>query len=196
MNSNWKNHPFSHLRQLPEERQAAIMEMLETKSYCEVSRLLAAEGINAPRPALTRFRSWRLQCDQLRQNEADVDLLLEHLRTERPEIDQAELFRYGQQVLSLLAVRKENAGDWARIQRLRQQEGRLHLEAMRAKAYRRRVLLDKQALKLARDKFEFDACKAALAQLPALRKISTDKSLNAVEKLTQVRMAIFGMAPP
>lgn len=52
-----------------------------------------------------------------------------------------------------------------------------------------------EELSLAREKFEFDAAKAALKQLPALRKIASDNSLNDQDKLTQVRMALFGSAP-
>ena len=49
--------------------------------------------------------------------------------------------------------------------------------------------------KLDRQKFEFDAAQAAMAQLPKLKAISASKSLSEPEKLLQVRLALFGCAP-
>lgn len=63
-------------------------------------------------------------------------------------------------------------------------------------AMKERELAIKEAeLSLAREKFEFDAAKAALKELPALRKIASDNSLNDQDKLTQVRLRLFGSAP-
>lgn len=55
--------------------------------------------------------------------------------------------------------------------------------------------LDEQQIALARDRFEFDAAKAALAQLPALRKIAGDKKLDQRAKLDAVRKRLFGQIP-
>lgn len=55
--------------------------------------------------------------------------------------------------------------------------------------------MEAEDLKLRRDKFQFDATKAALAQLPALRKIASDNSLNENDKLTQARQLLFGVTP-
>jgi len=55
--------------------------------------------------------------------------------------------------------------------------------------------LDEQNLTLARDKFQFDAAKAALDALPALREIAKDKSLSDGDKLTSARKALFGELP-
>jgi hypothetical protein len=48
---------------------------------------------------------------------------------------------------------------------------------------------------LAVDKFQFDATKLALAKLPELKAIASDRSINEDEKLTQARLALFGFAP-
>jgi hypothetical protein len=59
----------------------------------------------------------------------------------------------------------------------------------------RKQEMDAASLQLQRDKFQFDAAKAALAQLPALRKIASDKSLDETGKLEQVRLKLFGVLP-
>jgi hypothetical protein len=54
--------------------------------------------------------------------------------------------------------------------------------------------LKERDLQLKRDKFEFDAAAAALKQLPALRQIAADKSLNEQDRLAAVRRRLFGEA--
>ena len=50
-------------------------------------------------------------------------------------------------------------------------------------------------LKLRRDRFEFDAAKAALKHLDALRAIKSNKSLDQGERLKQARLQLFGVTP-
>lgn len=47
-------------------------------------------------------------------------------------------------------------------------------------------------LRLAREKFEFDAAKAAMAKAAEIRGISADDGLSADEKIAKVREALFG----
>ena len=51
---------------------------------------------------------------------------------------------------------------------------------------------DKQ-LKLAREKFEFDAAKAAMEKAAEIKTISADDALAADEKIAKVRAALFGV---
>ncbi len=55
--------------------------------------------------------------------------------------------------------------------------------------------LDKQQLALARNKFEFDAAKAALSHLAELREIQRDGKLDDDAKLLAVRKRLFGEVP-
>lgn len=48
-------------------------------------------------------------------------------------------------------------------------------------------------LALAREKFEFDAAKAAMAKAAEIKSISADDSLAADEKIAKVRAALFGV---
>ena len=53
-----------------------------------------------------------------------------------------------------------------------------------------------EALRLSRDKFEFDASKAALSQLELLRGVAADASLDEDAKIAAVRRALFGKGAP
>ena len=50
-----------------------------------------------------------------------------------------------------------------------------------------------EALKLAREKFEFDAARAAMAKASEIKSISADDALAADEKIAKVRAALFGV---
>ena len=50
-----------------------------------------------------------------------------------------------------------------------------------------------ETLKLAREKFEFDAAKSAMAKAAEIKSISADDSLAADEKIARVRAALFGV---
>ncbi len=52
---------------------------------------------------------------------------------------------------------------------------------------------DDEALKLAREKFEFDAAKAAMEKAAEIKTISADDALAADEKIAKVRAALFGV---
>jgi hypothetical protein len=56
---------------------------------------------------------------------------------------------------------------------------------------------ERKAVQLAqeREKFQFDAAQAALACLPALRKIQADKTLDDKSRVTEARKALFGVTP-
>jgi len=55
--------------------------------------------------------------------------------------------------------------------------------------------LKSQQVTLDKNKFEFDATRAALAKLPELKAISANKELSEDQKLEQARLALFGSAP-
>ena len=50
-----------------------------------------------------------------------------------------------------------------------------------------------EQLKLAREKFEFDAAKAAMEKAAEIKSISADDALAADEKIAKVRAALFGV---
>ena len=64
-------------------------------------------------------------------------------------------------------------------------------EKLKLDAARQRTA-DEQ-LRLAREKFEFDAAKTAMAKAAEIKSISADDSLAADEKIARVRAALFGV---
>jgi hypothetical protein len=53
--------------------------------------------------------------------------------------------------------------------------------------------LNERQLSLDREKFEFDAARAAMRKLPELRAIAQNKSLSDADKISQARMKLFGV---
>jgi hypothetical protein len=53
----------------------------------------------------------------------------------------------------------------------------------------------KQIVALEREKFEFDASKAALKIWPSIRQISSDKAMSESDKVLAVRQKLFGVIP-
>lgn len=52
-----------------------------------------------------------------------------------------------------------------------------------------------EEITLQRDKFQFDAAKACLKELPSLRQISANPALNENDKINAVRARLFGQLP-
>jgi|SRR5579859_3330813 len=50
-------------------------------------------------------------------------------------------------------------------------------------------------LKLAEEKFQFDAAEACLKTLPELKVISSDKGLSQAQKVDRIRQKLFGVLP-
>lgn len=190
-----KPRASSPLQMLPEDRQAEIIEQMKKLSTVEVRKWLADDGFKTSTAALSEFWSWWHLRRQFTQSQSDVETLLENIRKSDPGLSEDQLYNYGQQIFGVLAMKSEDAKDWARLQLVRQRQAKLALETNRIKILQERTKQLEEELKLSREKFEFDAAQAALAALPALRKIAGDKSLNDTDKLTQVRMKLFGSAP-
>ena len=81
---------------------------------------------------------------------------------------------------------REMMETWGKVtdRLLKRQELKLRARAQETK--------DEQ-LKLAREKFEFDAAKAAMEQAAKIKGIAADDSLGADEKIARVRAALFGV---
>lgn len=129
----------SKLKTLPEERQAQIAEMLRASSLEEVKAQLAQDGLDTSVASLSEFYSWYHMRRQYQQTEDTVQAMLDILKQEKPEISDQQIFNYGQQVFSVLALKEGDNENWARIQRL-------HLRSQHERLLERRVrLLEKQA---------------------------------------------------
>lgn len=94
-----------------------------------------------------------------------------------------------------LALRTGSAKEAQRFMQMAGQlaEGRLKREELSLKE--RAQETKDSALALAREKFEFDAAKSAMAKAAEIKSISADDSLAADEKIARVRAALFGIQP-
>jgi hypothetical protein len=176
----------SKLLNLPEEQQAQLAEwLLSGVPYHRAMELCQKEfEVKTCFAALSRF--WNAVCQP------------------------ALLARRAQAVRTADAVAEEakktpGAFDAATLDAIRQKAFELSISPQAAprevKALFMLLLkargqdLDAQELKLHREKFEFDAARAALAQLGQLRHIAQQTGLDERAKLQAARAALFGDTP-
>jgi len=123
---------------------------------------------------LNQFRDWEL--DQ-RDRDLQAERMLENerrLKTEHPDwsLDQVRAEVLRQSYLETLATGNFKLGLAAR-----------------------KSDIAEQALKFDRDKFEFDAAKAALKCAATLKLISNNKNLSEADKVNAARTKLFGELP-
>lgn len=106
--------------------------------------------------------------------------------------DEAQIAAY-KAMATELALRTGSADEAAKFVNMAAalSERRLRARELDIKA-RAQETKDEQ-LKLAREKFEFDAAKAAMDKAAEIKSISADDSLAADEKIAKVRAALFGV---
>jgi hypothetical protein len=186
MNTPKKPRSNSPLRTLPDERQAAIIERLKTGSRDDVRKWLAEDGFTTSTGALSEFWSWWHLRQQFKQNQSDVETLLDNLRKQEPTLSEEKLFAYGQRVFSVLAVKNEDAKDWARIQSV-------GLEGKRIAGLERKVTVAEEALKLAEKKFRRDTCELFIKWYgdKAAKEI-TSSNLSHSDKIEKLGQTMFG----
>lgn len=127
------------------------------------------------------FLSWVKLGQKVATRETAIEEWLKNESALHPELSEEELNQRGQRKFKLLSIAEEQPADWARILR----------EEIRLK---RLGQLDRQ-ITLERDKFEFDAAKAALKIWPSIKQISSDKALSEPDKVQAVRQKLFGLIP-
>lgn len=115
------------------------------------------------------------------------------------DLDQDLISRASQSKFEAEIAQRGEIKDHIALRRLRQTDRAQAIAEralkLRASQQRRLSAHRKIQLKLARQKFEFDAAQAVLDHLASLRRIAADRSLPSQEKLNAVRMRLFG-APP
>jgi len=106
--------------------------------------------------------------------------------------DEAQIAAY-KAMATELALRTGSADEAAKFVNMAAalSERRLRARELDIKA-RAQETKDEQ-LKLAREKFEFDAAKAAMDKAAEIKRISADDALAADEKIAKVRAALFGV---
>jgi hypothetical protein len=181
-----KPRPDSKLLNLPEELQSKIAHLMlnGTPYHLLVEMLKRDFQIETSRAALSNFwnsvASPMLMAQRHRAVTTADEIAAE--ATRRPgQFDAATIDALKQKAFELSINPGANPGDVKN----------LFMLVLKA----RDQDLQKQELAFNRQRFEFDAAKAALAQLPALRQIAGDRSLDSDARLLAVRKKLFGDAP-
>ncbi len=176
----------SKLLTLPEEQQAQIAEwLIGGLPYHKAKELIQKEyGLSTSFAALSAF--WTDVCSHAllarrQQAVTTADSIAADAAKMPGNFDAATIDAIKQKALELaispLAAPRDVKSLFMLITKNRDQE------------------LKADQLRLDRDRFEFDAAKAALAQLPALRAIAGDHGMDDDAKLSAARKALFGQTP-
>ena len=164
----------SRLKTLLPSRQEQIADYASSHSLEETKTWLGEDGVRTSTAALSEFLSWWALKQQLSRNETTVESVLEQLKRSRPDLTEEDLFAAGQSFFSALAIEQRDAKTWKRTQDLK---------------------FKAQVLKFEREKFEFNAARAALEALDGLKAIRDDKGLDADGKINAARAQLFGLTP-
>lgn len=164
------------MKTLPRKAQARIIAYLDEHTLVEGAAWCAKEiGIKTSKSRLGEFRDWYETGARLERVASVADRIRDEL-ARMPELKDAgdAAMKAAQASFEVLAWEMHDPKLYMGLRRLRNSE---------------------RFLKLERDKFEFDAAKACLKQLPVLRAIAGDKSLDEDAKLRAVRERLFGEIP-
>lgn len=174
MSASKKPRADSALKTLPPDRQTAVAEYLRDHTLAETRAWLAADGLKTSITALSEFLSWFTLQAQLQANASTIDTVMTELAAKNPDWTPEQIQTAGQSFFTALALQQQDPKGW-------------HLT--------QQIALKREQLSLDKNKFEFDATRAAMAKLPELKAIATNKALSDDEKLEQARLALFGSAP-
>ncbi len=172
--------PLSVLQRLPRERQEELFRFSDTHSHKDTAQWLAEAGVKASGASIGRFRRWFHRRRRHEDNAALTKDRMELRCKEEPNISEEELAVFGRKVFARLAIDMEDGPEWVRQQLVRQREIRLELEQGR--------------LRLARERFEFDAAKACLRHFEVIRVVVKNTGLSEPEKVELIVQALFGKA--
>ena len=177
----------SSIENLPPEQRAAIDQWLfiENLGYAKAREQMAAQfGCTLSVGALYGYYQRSQQKRLLLRIEAareTADAIRADLEKSAPLTSASAIQLISQKTFELAAAHACDAKELYLLTRLM-------LDA-------RGQDLKQQALSLEREKFQFDAAKAALKELPRLREIASDSGMNEMDKLNQARLALFGATP-
>jgi len=184
-----KPNSNSVLKTLPDERQVDIVEHAQGNSLSTTVKWLKADGVKTSAAALSEFLSWYGLQQQFRQDGQTTESLLEQLKAEVPGLTEEQLDQLGQRTFSLLAIRRQDPDSFVMVRSAR---SKAELEKAKLKLREQAEARLAGQAKLAREKFQFDAAKAALKCAAELKTISASK-LSQADKVNQARLKLFGV---
>ena len=180
---------------LTEEQGWALYYKSRALRWNEAAEWAVKEfGIDSP--SRTAFYAWlgRMRAEESahRLEQAATSAAEAAALAKTQTSDEAQIAAY-KAMATELALRTGSADEAAKFVNMAAalSERRLRARELDIKA-RAQETKDEQ-LKLAREKFEFDAAKAAMDKAAEIKRISADDALAADEKIAKVRAALFGV---
>lgn len=171
-----EHHADTILGWITDTDDSAAIELAEARQ-----RLLRNFDIELRHDSqLSRWRDWYLRRKQLQAQNTFVEFVSEAVAEGMPALNHEQLRDFQLRGLALLA---ENADAEVRLAFAKELRQGMEAQTKRLQA------------ETQRDRFEFDAAKAALAALPALRAINANKALDDRSRVDEARKALFGVTP-
>ena len=170
-----KIDPRSKLRNLPPEKQEAIVKYAKKNSVEATAKWLAKSGIKTCRSGVSRFLAWHRLNERFTRNNSIVQIFLDNLKSSRKDITPERLEMAGQMFFAAIALDQEDPVGWKRIQDLR---------------------IRRDAIELNREKWEFEAVRICRAKLPDLKAIEDKPKWTEREKEEAIRAILFPRIPP
>ena len=173
----------SKLKHLDLEIENQLFDMLTHLGYSKALVLAKKElKISTSTGALHDFWEWKSAKEsenRILKAVTSADSIIDAAADSLPKIDQAM-----EAALKQAAFEAALSGDNDTIKTLVE----LTLKVGKAS-------MDERALSLQIDRFEFDAAKAALTHVSALKAIQNDKGMSETEKVDAVRRQLFSVLP-
>lgn len=175
------------LKKLPPERQREIWERLNApkETLASVAKWLREDGVTVSKQTLSEFCSWYSLRLTFEEAEQDTVNFQEFITSAMPNLSQERVAELGSVYFNLQAIKHRDPKLFLAFQTAQ------HRAEMDVKKFEQR----ERELALSRDKFEFDAAKACLAQLPQLKVIASNTKLSESDKIDAIRRKLFGQLP-
>lgn len=164
-----KIRPDAQLRQLPEERQAAIYADLEKRTYAQVRKSLAADGVVCGPSALADFFHAYSTEQRFRRAEVQRVETVKEMKARHPEMALEEVEAFGDAIFLTAATAENDLAGYVKVRRITEGAKRTRLES------RRIAMLEAKA-----------------AQLDKLEATLKDASLTTEQRQAKMR-EVFGI---
>jgi len=164
-----KPNSNSVLKNLPEERQAAIAEYCREHSLRDTVKWCADDGITTSIAALSEWFSWWKLAQRAQERARRVDSFLLEEKQLHPELTEAELFDRGQRLFSMIAMAEEDAKNWTALQTVSLKRGLLALDREKFQTIAAEKMLDTR-LRQAADEINARADLSRAEKIAAMRK--------------------------
>jgi hypothetical protein len=190
MSANKKPRYDAKLKNLPEARQAEILDYAEEHGFVKCVAWLKEDGLSTSKTALSEFRSWYLLQQQFKADESTTDTLLEQLKKEVPDLSDAQIDDLGQRTFSLLALRRQDA-DTFLAYRTARSKGLIETEKLNLRKVAESRM--QEALALEKKRYMRETCSLFIQWLEDrnAKEIATSSATNS-DKIERLGALMFG----